>query len=92
MYVAPCTMDGPEPFDRVYLHRLKGDDGEPNGWVEIIGERAGGERSVRVLYERLWQQMEDHMRWHHGKALSDPHTFQEFEHATIRAAAAFLID
>jgi hypothetical protein len=92
MQVDPCTHDGPWPFDRIVLHRLQGEDGEPNGWVEIVGEREGGERSVRIPYERLWQQMEVHMRSNHGSSMDDVHSFEELEHATLRAAVVFLMD
>ena len=92
MEPAACTVSGYWPFEHVTITRVRDADGEPTEWVEIVGTRQGGERSVRVLYARLFEIMDAHMQSFHGKSLDDPHTFEELEHATIRAAVACLMD
>lgn len=88
----PCPDDLYAPFDHVRLTRVRDDAGEPTDWVSLEALRDGGERSVTVRYQDLWQQMDTHVQLHHGKSLDDPHTFADLEHATIRAAVAFLMD
>lgn len=80
------------PFDHVQLRRLSDGEGEPTEWVMLEALRDGGERTVTVHYEDLWTRMETHMQLHHGTSLDDPNTFTDLEHATIRAAFAFLMD
>lgn len=36
--------------------------------------------------------METHMHLHRGRSLDEPNSFADLEHATIRAAVAFLMD
>lgn len=92
MRLTPCTVDGPWPFERVIFTRVRDEDRRPTEWIEIVGEHPDGARSVKVLYDRLWEQMDSHMQWHHGKALTEPHTYDELRHAATRAAVAFLMD
>lgn len=80
------------PFDHVTISRVLDDRGEPTELVDIEGLRQGGAREVRVRYLDLWQQIGVHLETFHDKTLDDPAMPQEFAHATVRAAIAFLID
>lgn len=87
-----CTITGFWPFGHVTITRVRDADGEPTEWVEVVGSRQGGERSVRVLYARLFEIMDSQMGPFHGKSRDDPHTSESLEHATLRAAVACLMD
>ena len=86
-----CLEDH-SPFDVVTLSRIRDADGEPTGLVEIEGLRQGGMRTRIVAYTRLLDQADMHWEIGHGKAKGDPMSANEFAHAIIRAAVAFLID
>jgi hypothetical protein len=86
------TVNDYEPFEKVTITRVRDKDGEPTAWVVIEGLRQGGAREVRARYTDLWNQADTHLQYRHGKSMNDPMTPQEFAHATIRAAIAFLMD
>jgi hypothetical protein len=64
----------------------------PTEWIDLVGQHANGERSVRVRYSRLREQMETHLRWHHGTSLADSKDYEQLRHTTMRAAVALLMD
>ncbi len=85
-------LDGPTPFDRVTWTREKHADGTPTGWYVILGERDGGERSIRVPGGTLLDQADDHIRYTHGVGPDEPINGELYAHALMRSAVALLID
>lgn len=79
----PCGQDGNDahPFDRVEILGTV-------PLVELVGYRDGGERRVRVLAWRFYEQVERHHE-RCNRPLPNP---PEFGHCCIRAAVALLMD
>jgi hypothetical protein len=86
------TAEDVHPFETVTLTRIRDHDGERTDRVEIEGLRQGGMRTRVVTYTRLLEQAEMHWEFGHGKTKANPMSTQEFAHATMRAAVAFLMD
>lgn len=81
-----------DPLDTVSLTQVRTPDGEPTGWVEIEGLRQGGMRTRIVAYTRPLEQADLHWEIGHEKTRDDPQSADEFAHAMMRAAVAFLMD
>jgi hypothetical protein len=80
------------PFEAVTLCRVRDVNGEPTALIEIEGLRQDGMRTRVVPYTRLLEQADLHWEITHVKSRDDPQSAEEFAHATIRAAVAFLMD
>jgi hypothetical protein len=84
-----CPPNPFDPFDHIAMERVVENEED---WVLLTGRRQGRERRLRVRYDALYRQMDIHLRAHHGISLDDPVSFEMLEHATLRAAVAFLMD
>jgi hypothetical protein len=87
----PCPADDAYPFEHVTWTRVRGDEGKFTAWVDLLAERQGGERSLRMpiaqLLEQALQQLDQYHRHDTSRGLTE-----QLEHAMIRAAVAFLMD